>query len=126
MPRKSKNPITASDWIVFLQGEISSTLSFMIPFFTTLILVYISIVQMNQIIRSEIFPYKLEDIFIATMFILSVFIFIVGREINPLKKLSKQIISGEITSQEEILKEYKKIKNIKYKYFTIKKNKTKS
>lgn len=122
MVNNKKRPINSSDWIAFLQGEISYTISFLLPLYTALIIIFIALIQMNQSVGSELLPTNLEDITFALFFILISFAFVVAWEIRPLRKLCKRIVKGDITIYEEILREYIKIEE-KQKLYRKRKSK---
>lgn len=109
MANNKKNQITPSDWITFLQGEVTHTVSFIFPLYTALIIIYIALIQINQSVGSELFPTGLGEIIIALLFLLFAPAALIIWDVRPVNKLCKRIIKGELTTYEEILKEYKKI-----------------
>lgn len=107
---KGKKSIRSpSDWIVFLQGEITYTISFMFPLYTSLLIIYIALVQINQSIGNKFLPTGITEIALALLFLLFVPAFLIIWEIKPISILCKKIIKGELTVHEDILKEYEKI-----------------
>jgi hypothetical protein len=115
MNKKPQGLTATSDWIIFLQGEVTTTISFMFPFYTALIIIYIALIQINQNVGSELLPTGFNDIVLALLFLLFVPAIIVIWDIRPINKLCKQIVMGELTTHEEILKEYEKIEK-RYKF----------
>jgi len=107
---KGKKSIRSpSDWIAFLQGEITYTISFILPLYTSMLIIYIALVQINQSIGSEILPTGITEIALALLFLLFAPAFLIIWEIKPISILCKKIIKGELTVHEDILKEYEKI-----------------
>lgn len=122
MTDNSKNTITPSDWIVFLQGEISHTVGFMFPFCTILLIMHITLVQINLSFGSELFPMGLEEITIALLFLVIFFAVMIAWSTRPLGKLCRRIVEGKLTTHEKILKEYEKIRD-RNRLYRIKKSK---
>jgi len=107
--KKTKHHITPSDWIAFLQGEISHVVSIMFPLLTAMLIIYIALIQLNQSVGSELLPVSIKNITIFLFCIIFVFAFVIGLETKPLRKLLKKIVKEELTTYEEIFQEYQKI-----------------
>lgn len=114
MPKIQKNKKTRSpsDWIVFLQGQITSELNIMLAFIASLVLVFLTLTQLSIItgdmsfigIKGQ-FP-SITSLAIQWGFILIVFLVFIIMLINPKTKLCKKIIKGELTNHYDILRYY--------------------
>jgi len=108
--RKTReNLLSSSDWIIFLQGEISFSLSFLFPLYSAILIMYIALIQINQSVGSDLFPTDLGGITAALFFLIFAPAVIVAWDIRPVRKLLKKIMKGELKNHEEILVEYEKI-----------------
>ena len=105
-------PITISDWIIFLNGEASTNVSFYAFFITIFIIIIIMYIEFNAIIEGFT---KLGAFFIYLLlvFIIGVFAKIINDYFTrPYQELCQKIMEGTITEPKNILEEYY-IKEIK-------------
>ena len=108
--RKKECNITPSDWVVYLQGEISTLIGFILPILTAYLLIVIAVTQLSLILGDDpIFETTL-SISVSLFALLIIIIIATGLVIKPERELCKRIIKGELTKHKDILKEYDKIK----------------
>lgn len=125
-----RNPISPSDWINFIQGEISSELTIMLSMVAAIFLIILSLMQMSIIVGDLSFigingemPSIVTIAFEFGFIMFFVFIYIILL-IRPKEYLCKKIIKGELTKHNEILKEYEEKIEVKIKWLErIKKKK---
>ena len=104
--KEENHPITASDWIVYLQGKISTLIGILLPLIAAYLVIMIAVIQINLQLGEDIMPTTTSEIsiFLISMFFLVMFF--VGIGVGPYARLQKRIIKGELTNHNEILKVY--------------------
>jgi ABC-type multidrug transport system fused ATPase/permease subunit len=123
MTNNRKYPITPSDWIIYLQGEITSDVTIMLSIVAAIFLIVLSIMQMSIITGDTSFigrngeiPSMIELAFEFGAILIFVLIYIMIL-IKPKSKLCKRIIKGEIANSQDILKEYNKTIDSKFSFW---------
>ena len=99
-------PITTSDWIVYLEGISSHNTNLYVGFFTAMVVLIIAITNFTDVLIT----------IIAITFAYVLFLVvnhIMRKKIDKWRDLSERIIFGEFKDSNEILAEYKRIKQEK-------------
>jgi hypothetical protein len=110
--------ISIPEWITILNNESSNAINYYLSVTAILIVIFITVIELSNGIE------KLDRIGILFAYLLFIFIFgfviyfLFKYYIKPYRDLLTKIIYGKITSSEEILKKYKKIKKMRQDWET--------
>ena len=105
---EKKYPITISDWLIFLESNVSSNIALYVLLGSFLFALSISIIRLDSSITPISLIYSV--VLIIFIMILSVGWWNSAKQIKNYQRLSQKIILEKITDIEEIRKEYEKFK----------------
>ena len=111
MKKRIKEPISNSDWLVYLQSKNSHLIGIMFPLSTIYIVISIAIIQINLQLGGDEMPTTVGGITIFLVAMLLIIVFLVGSATMPYVRLQKRIITGELANHKEILEAFEKIEN---------------
>jgi uncharacterized membrane protein len=104
--------ISCTDWLMYIQGEISTDLNMMLGFLASVIIVFLTLMQLSIATGDYSFISVggripiITGLAIQWTFVLVFFLVFIAILVRPKIRLCKKIIKGEITNSDEILKEY--------------------
>jgi len=109
MKKRGKDPISNSDWLIYLQSKNSHLIGIIFPFLTAYLVITIAVVQINLQLGEDQMPTSVGGISLFLLAMLFIVVFLVGSITLPYSRLQKRIIKGQLTNHIEILKAYEEI-----------------
>lgn len=106
MVKRNRDPISNSDWIIFLQGKITTLIGVGLPLLAAYLLITITVIQINLQLEEDQMPTTISGISVFLLFIFFFMLFTIWFAIAPISRLQRRIIKGELTSHKKILKIY--------------------